>query len=144
MASVLNRTTKEYRDSVNTPDFPALDWIINPDLSAVRGFDSRYWIITGDAVSLMSPAERADVDAALETSRLDALAAEIEQQQTTLRAFAEVLLDELNRHSQKMNALLDGIDAASNLAGVKAAAAAISNHPARTLTDVRDGIRSKL
>lgn len=144
MASVLNRATKEYLASANTPDFPVSDWIINPDLSAVRGFDARYWVISGDAVSLMSPAERDALDAARETSRLDALAAEIEQQQTIMRAFAEVLLDELNRHALKMNALLDGIDGASNLAGMKAAAGAITDHPTRTLRELRDGIRSKL
>ena len=144
MASVLNRATKEYLASANTPDFPVSDWIINPDLSAVRGFDLRYWVISGDAVSLMSPAERDALDAARETSRLDALAAEIEQQQTIMRAFAEVLLDELNRHALKMNALLDGIDGASNLAGMKAAAGAITDHPTRTLRELRDGIRSKL
>jgi len=30
MANVLNRTTFEYRESVNTPDYSPADWIINP------------------------------------------------------------------------------------------------------------------
>ena len=69
MANVLNRTTKEFRPSANTPDFPVQDWIINPDLSAVVGFATRYWKITGDAVTLMTAPEReaqddADVTAA--------------------------------------------------------------------------------
>ena len=54
MASVLNRTTKQFRTSVHTDDFPTVDWIINPDLSAVVGFASKYWIITGDVVTLMT------------------------------------------------------------------------------------------
>jgi hypothetical protein len=66
MASVLNRTTKEYRASANTPDFPEIDWIINPDMSAVVGFDSRYWVITGDVVSLMAEVDRTALDAAAE------------------------------------------------------------------------------
>lgn len=144
MANVLNRTTKEYRASVNDPDYSAIDWIINPDLSAVVGFENLYWIITGDTVSLMSAPDRAALDAANETSRLDQLAAEIEQQQTILRAFAEVLLDELNRHASNMNALLDGIDGASNLSGIKSAAAAITNHPIRALSDLRTALRGKL
>lgn len=28
MANVLNRATKEYLTSVNTPDYPVSDWII--------------------------------------------------------------------------------------------------------------------
>ncbi len=62
MASVLNRTTKEFRGSVNTPDFPVIDWIINPDLSAVAGLPTKYWKITGDVVTAMSQAERDVVD----------------------------------------------------------------------------------
>ena len=68
MASVLNRTTKEVLPSVNTPDYSPKDWIINPDLTAVNGFPSKYWIITGDVVTLMSDVERAAVDAAEATT----------------------------------------------------------------------------
>lgn len=64
MSDVLNRTTKQYLISVNTPDFPTANWIINPDLSAVVGFEAKYWTITGDVVTLMSQAERDAVDAA--------------------------------------------------------------------------------
>lgn len=58
MANVLNRITKEFRGSVNTPDFPASQWIINPDLSAVIAFPTKYWTITGDVVTLQSQAQR--------------------------------------------------------------------------------------
>jgi len=70
MANVLNRTTKEYRPSVNTPDFPESDWIINPDLSAVEGQPSKYWKIDGDTVTLMDDIERTIVDA-VETTAID-------------------------------------------------------------------------
>lgn len=63
MASAVHRTTKQYLASVNTPEYPTVDWIINPDLSAVTGWASKYWLISGDTVSLMSPAQRATVDA---------------------------------------------------------------------------------
>ncbi|MDH3450925.1 MAG: hypothetical protein OEN20_00790 [Gammaproteobacteria bacterium] len=63
MAAVLNRTTRQYIQFANTPDYPTVDWIINPDLSAVVGFDSKYWIITGDIVTLMDQASRDAVDA---------------------------------------------------------------------------------
>lgn len=58
MANVLNRTTKVYLESVSTPDFDPADYIINPDLSAVEGIPSKFWKITGDAVSEMSQAEK--------------------------------------------------------------------------------------
>jgi len=58
MANVLHRASKQYRPSVNTPDFPKEDWIINPDLSAVENVPKKYWKIIGDAVSEMTPAEK--------------------------------------------------------------------------------------
>jgi len=30
MANVLNKITKQYLKSVNTPDYPTSEWIINP------------------------------------------------------------------------------------------------------------------
>ena len=60
MANVLNRTTgnsgsypygKDYRVSVNEPDFPEVDWIWDPDLSAVAGQPSKYWNIDMDSVA---------------------------------------------------------------------------------------------
>jgi hypothetical protein len=68
MASVLNRTTKEFRGSVNTPDYDPADWIINPDLSAVSGEPNKYWIIDppgSDTVRLATPAEQAIIDQAI-------------------------------------------------------------------------------
>lgn len=64
MATVLNRNTKVLRVSVHTPDYPTLNWIHDPDLSAVAGQPPKYWKITGDTVSLMSAGEQATVNAA--------------------------------------------------------------------------------
>ncbi len=58
MANVLNRTTKQYLESVNTPDYPTEDWIINPDLSSVSGVDKKYWFLDGDTVREMTAAEK--------------------------------------------------------------------------------------
>ena len=96
MANVLHRTTKRYLRSVNTPDYPVVDWIINPDLSAVVGFDARYWEISGDTVSLMDQAARDAVDAAALSATKDAVADELDAQTTVMRAFAEVVVDEIN------------------------------------------------
>lgn len=68
MASVLHRTTKEFRGSVNTPDFDVGTWIINPDLSAVTGQPNKYWIIDppgSDTVRLATAPEQAVIDAAI-------------------------------------------------------------------------------
>ncbi len=85
MSNVLNRTTKEYRESANEPDFPQANWIWNPDLSAVSGFDSRYWTITGDVVTLMTLAERNAVDAALVVTSRDSVATDLDQVENVLR-----------------------------------------------------------
>lgn len=144
MSSVLNRTTKQYLASVNTPDYPTAQWIIEPDLSAVVGFDSRYWTITGDVVTLMSPAERAAVDASLLTAERDAVAAQLQQTENVLRAFMLTVLDELNLHALKHNAILDAIDAGANLSAVKTNILAIADYPQRTESQLRTTVRSKL
>jgi hypothetical protein len=96
MANVLNRTTKVFHSSVNTPDYPVEDWIINPNLDAVVGFAPRYWIITGDVITLMDQAARDAVDAARLVAKRDAIADQIEQVESYTRAFALVVLDEIN------------------------------------------------
>lgn len=68
MVDVVSRTTKQFLSSVseNETDFPAAQWIYQyPNwLDAVAGFPSKYWIITDDVITLMTPAQRAVVDAA--------------------------------------------------------------------------------
>ena len=67
MANVINRTTLEYRTSVNTPDFPTENWIINPDLSNLVNVPSKYWKISGELVLEMNTSEKAVVDQAFIT-----------------------------------------------------------------------------
>jgi len=64
MSAVLHRTTKQYFPFANTPDYSLVNWIINPDLTEIIGFPSKYWVITDDVVTLMSQAERDSVDLA--------------------------------------------------------------------------------
>lgn len=144
MANVLNRVTKEYRASVNDPDYPVIDWIINPDLSAVAGWPPRYWVITGDNVSLMSQAQRDAVDAAELTASRNAAAAALTDTENIQRAFMLLVLDEFNAHTAKMNALLTAIDNAASLAGLKTAVASIADLPVRSESDLRTGMRNKL
>lgn len=65
MATVINRTTAQLLFSVNTPDFPTTDWLINPDLTAVMGVPHEYWKVSGDTVVEMSQSEKDEVDAVL-------------------------------------------------------------------------------
>lgn len=144
MASVLHRTTKQYIPSANTPDYPVEQWIHNPDLTAVQGYPSQYWIITGDTVTLMSQAERDAVDAATLNASRDSTAAVLEQPEAYPRGYALVALDELNAHALKTNAILDAVDAATTLADLKSRVSLISDYPQRTIQQMQNAVRNKL
>lgn len=72
MASGIHRTTLEVRSRGVPKDLSDPDWIVNPDLSEVEGQPKRYWKIVGDAVQLMTQAERDAVDAAADAARIAA------------------------------------------------------------------------
>ena len=55
MAHVINRITKQYLKSVNTPDYPLNKWIANPVLPEC---DPKYYIIEGDLVREMDQSEK--------------------------------------------------------------------------------------
>lgn len=88
---------------MNTPDFDVVDWIHNPDLSAVTEQDSKYWVIDGDSVRDMTTPEKNTVDsneAAAATAKLKATAVAIVDgadpvMQLVLEAMAIVLQREL-------------------------------------------------
>lgn len=98
MPNYLHRTTKAYQTSVSTIDLPepVTNYIEDPDISAVTGQPNRYWIITGDVVTLMDAGAQAVVDAALAEAQKDATADELDATQSIMKAFAEVVVDEIN------------------------------------------------
>ena len=100
---VLNRTTKAYRRSVNTPDFPTVDWIHSPDMSAVVGYTSKYWIITGDVVTLMAQVDRDALDAAELEQAKDDEADGFDSEGTIFKAAMEVMIDGFNNLRQQFN-----------------------------------------
>lgn len=144
MANVLNRTTKQFLASVNTPEYPTAQWIINPDMSAVNGYPSKYWIITGDVVSLMSEPERDAIDAAEMEAMRDATSQRMDDIEDIVRALALATLDEMNLHAQSITAILNAIDDNSTLATIKTAIAAIEDVPTRTGAQLKAVIRNKL
>ena len=75
---------------------PEANYVMDPDESAIAGWPSKYWILTGDIFTLMDQAARDAVDAAEDIARLDNIADELDQTQSIMKAFAEVVLDEIN------------------------------------------------
>lgn len=144
MATVLNRTTKLLIESANTPDYPVAQWIHNPDLSAVQGWPSKYWIITGDVVTLMSQAERDAVDAAELNSSRDSTSNRMDDLEDIVRALGLCTVDLNNFMATTVKEILDAIDAATTLADLKSRIAAITDPPQRTGAQMKTQIRNKL
>lgn len=64
MGMVINKSTLQKIESVNTPNYSSEDWLINPDLSNVEGVDKKYWKIENDQIVEMDQAEKDIVDSA--------------------------------------------------------------------------------
>jgi hypothetical protein len=148
MAFVLNTTTLELRASVNegAPPYDSSPWVIitgaQYDLWGAIPQQYRKWVI--DHIEEMSGPEKAAVDLArLEASR-DAIIQQLDNIEDILRAFAGLLVDELNAHTSRTNALLTAIDNAASLAALKTAVATIQDLPTRTLVQLRAAIRAKM
>tara|TARA_R100000655_G_scaffold68985_2_gene107221 strand:- start:201 stop:710 length:510 start_codon:yes stop_codon:yes gene_type:complete len=56
MSDVIHRTTLEYRQSVNTPEYSSEEWIINPVLPDCP---PELWEVSGDEVIEMSQSDQA-------------------------------------------------------------------------------------
>jgi hypothetical protein len=68
----------------------------------------------------------------------------LDEPEEILRAFMLMIIDQFNEHATKTNALLDAIDAASNLATLKTAVGAISDLQTYTPAQVRSAVKNKL
>ncbi len=115
--------------------------IYQPDLSAVSGFPRRYWVVTGDVVTLADQAARDAIDAALLSAARDVLVDEIDAPETYGRAFSLVVLDEFNARTIKINAILAAIAGASNLNALKSAVAQIANLPTYSPAQLKAAVR---
>jgi len=143
----LHRSTKRELRSIASADLPEpqSNYIEAPDLSAVAGFDRKYWTITGDLVTLMTPAERALVDAADLAASRDSLSGRIDQNESYDKAFALLVLGEFNHLNGRVNAILDAISAATNLNTLQTAIALINSRADdRALADLKTALRNKL
>jgi hypothetical protein len=62
MSDVVHRVSKQLLRSVNTPDYPAAEWLINPDLTLLETVPLQYLKVTGDTLAEMTAEEKLAVD----------------------------------------------------------------------------------
>ena len=81
MPDYLHRTTKQHLRSVSVNSLPEAEsnYILMPDLSAVEGQPSKYWVVTGDLITLADQSTRDAIDAALVESQKDSLSTNLDQ-----------------------------------------------------------------
>ena len=65
MANVINRITKQYLKSVNTPDYPVSEWIHNPVLPDCT---PKFWVIESNIVREMTISEKIELAYSTESS----------------------------------------------------------------------------
>ncbi len=110
----VNRTTREFVQQTSSGDmerrFPAevfhdaegeptsnANWIHAPDLSAIVGQPTKYWIIAGDSVRLMPQAARDKVDAGEVKDRRDKqVATDFDDPESNLRQIVKLIVREIN------------------------------------------------
>ena len=112
MPNWVHRTTKVYSRSIASADLPEAqaNYIEEPDLSAVVGFENKYWKVNGDLVELMTPAERTAVDDAIAAAlNLEDRAEAVTRASLdiTTRELVEVLLFEINKCNTRIQEIQD-------------------------------------
>jgi hypothetical protein len=148
MADVLNTSTREMRASVNEAASPynAAPWIVITraqfDLWSIIPQRYRKW--TGSAVEEMTQPEKDAVDMALLEAQRDAIIQQLDQMEDILRAFAQLVMEQLNNHSTRINGVLDAIDSGANIGAIKTAVAQINNLPTLDFANLRAAIRAKI
>lgn len=101
MTDVLNKTTGKFLKSVNEPDYPEIDWIWSPDLSAfdsIGGYQAKYAILpASNPVQMMNQAGRDSVDVSEESARVAAikeeLKAKFDQEMDNTKALGLLMLE---------------------------------------------------
>lgn len=93
-----HRTTFQVLNSIaeaNLPE-PVGNYVEEPNLSAVQSFARKYWQLIGDVFSVVDQATRDAIDAADLAASRDSIADDIDRVESYSRAFALVVLDEIN------------------------------------------------
>lgn len=118
----LHRTDIRLLNSVAEADLlePVINYIEEPDLSAVVGQPTKYWIVTGDIITLMDQAARDAVDAAIDAAELQVQRAEAISRtdlDITTRETVEALLFEINKLNTRMQEVQDSFTAMKGTSG---------------------------
>ena len=106
MPNYLHRTTKQYLKSVSPASLPEPEenYIYMPNMTAVIGVPLRYWVITGDTVSEMTPLEKSLVDAAnLSILRDRVIQGEVDNIESVLRQVVQMMISKINILRQQIN-----------------------------------------
>ena len=106
MPNYLHRTTKQYLKSISPASLPEpeANYIFMPDMSAVVGVPSIYWVITGDVVSEMLQVEKDVVDAdRLSDSRDRIVQADVDNPESVMRQLVQLMIRENNILRQQIN-----------------------------------------
>ena len=149
MPNYLHRVTKEYLTSLSPAGLtePAANYIMDPELSAVVGFESRYWTIVGDVVTLQTPVERDATDAAVLASQVaqekggaEAYYHLSQAESRVLRAVVVLLVDELNLLRTQWRSFQTATAVSNNLADIKTGVAGLPTLNNRTLAQAKSAI----
>jgi hypothetical protein len=146
MGNFLHRTTKAYHQSA-PPDAlpePIGEYIENPDMSAVTGYPSIYWIITGDLVTLMSQAERDAVDAQRLSDTRDGIIAQLDQVEDIQRQLLIMEVGEFNKLRQWLVDFQAAVASAGNLGQLQSAVATLPTLNPITFAQVKTQLRNAL
>ncbi len=148
MGNFVNRTTLEYRESVNDPEHVDPPWLFvtpgSPSATVIAAVEAKYWKIVGDEVQEMTAGEKAAVDAALLTDQRDLEAEAFDELESIVRAIVLIIMDELNdEYAARINSILAAADS-GNYNGFASAMQAIADAPTRTPAQLRTAIRNRL
>lgn len=156
-----NGTVKSFRTSVDPSPFEGwtdaliYDDTTNPTEQTIKNLVAsvgiQYLKVVAGAVGEMTPAEKAATDAALSASVTaghrtsgKAILLNPSDHGVLLRAFADIVKDELNNIRGWLVSFKAAVNSASTLADLKIRVAALPNMPDRSLSQLKTAIESRI
>ena len=147
MGDFLHRTTRQLYISTSPNQLAEVvgNYIEDPDLVAVEGVPSKYWIITGDIVTEMTQVEKDAIDSAeLEGSRDSNIQAQIDDLESVFRQFVIMTTSEINILRGWIVDYKVEVAAASNLGNLQARVAALPDLLDRAFAQIKTQLRDAL
>lgn len=146
MGDWVHRTTKSYLQSIpeNELPEPAANYIFMPNMSAVVGIPSIYWIITGDVITEMNQAEKDIVDAQILSDNRDSTTAQLDDLEEILRQIVTLSMREINILRGWTLDFKAEVAAAGNLGQLKTSVALLPDLNDLTFAQFKTQIRNDL